>query len=70
MDGESPHSIEYSDLLVRMKPAERAAYLDGIAVSTTPALGSGTNVSADLGVLPKKRVPARLYVTIQLVPKR
>ena len=69
-DGDMPHAIEYSDLLVRMKPDDRAAYLDGIAIGTTPSLGSGTNVPVDPGVLPTKRVPARLYLTVQLVPKR
>lgn len=68
-DGEAPRAIEYSDLLVGMKPEERAAYLDGLAISATPAFGSGTNVSADPGVLPKKRVAARLYLTVKLVPK-
>jgi hypothetical protein len=67
-DGEAPHSIDLADLLLPTTGAERTAFLDQIAINSA-GLGGSMNVKTDAGVLPRKRVPVRLYLTVRLVGK-
>ncbi|HKA07456.1 MAG TPA: hypothetical protein VKD71_09380 [Gemmataceae bacterium] len=68
-DGEQPQSVELADLLISLDAAERTEFLDQLAVNSA-GLGGSKNVKSVPGVLPKKRVPARLYLTVRMVPKK
>jgi hypothetical protein len=67
-DGEVPHAIDLADLLLPITSAERTQFLDQLAINSA-GLGGSMNVKTDAGVLPRKRVPARLYLIVQLVKK-
>jgi hypothetical protein len=68
-DGEQPQSVELADLLIPLDAAERTEFLDQLAVNRA-GLGGSKNVQSVLGVLPKKRVPARLYLTVRMVARK
>jgi hypothetical protein len=67
-DGGNPHAVDVNDLLLDLPPAERDQFLDRLNINAA-GLGGSTNVKSDPGVLPRKRVPACLYLTVRLVPK-
>jgi hypothetical protein len=66
-DGD-PRSVELADVLAPLKPEERNRFLDELGVNTA-GLGGCMNVAADPAPLPRKRVPARLYLTIRIAPE-
>jgi hypothetical protein len=68
VDGETPHGIDLADLLLPATSAERTEFLDRLGVNEF-GLGGSTNVKTDAGVLPRKRVPVRLYLTVRLAAK-
>jgi hypothetical protein len=68
-DGETPQSVDLTDLLQKLKPAERDYFLDHLAYNGT-GIGNGANVVADSAGLPRRRVPALLQFTFRVVEKK
>jgi len=67
-EGDAPQSIDLGDLLIHLSEKDRGQFLDQLGVNRF-GLGGNTNVEADSGYLPRKRVPARLLLTIRIPPK-
>lgn len=67
-EGDAPQSIDLVDLLIHLGEKERGQFLDQLGVKRF-GLGGIINVKADAGYLPRKRVPARLLLTIWIPPK-
>jgi hypothetical protein len=65
---EAPQSIDLGDLVINLGEKDRAQFLDQLGV-VSAGLGGTTNVNADPGYLPRKRVPAKLLLTIRIPPK-
>jgi hypothetical protein len=63
-----PQSVELADLLIRVLPEERERFLDRLGVNDA-GLGGTINVKADAALLPRKRVPAKLLLTIHPLRK-
>jgi len=68
IEDDKPQAIGLSDLLVHLEPRDQVQFLDQIRI-TSAGLGGTTNVRADSGLLPRKRVPARLLLTILIPPE-
>jgi hypothetical protein len=68
-EGDTPQSADLNDLLIHLGPKERAQFLDQLGVNSA-GLGGTTNVHADAGSLPRKRVPALLLLTLRLFPEK
>jgi hypothetical protein len=67
-DGDAPQSIDLGDLLIHLEEKDRRRFLDQLGVISA-GLGGTTNVNADSGFLPRKRVPAKLLLTIRIAPE-
>jgi hypothetical protein len=67
-EGDAPHSVTLSDLLVGLDAKERVRFLDQIGVNNA-GVGGEMNVAADPVLLPRKRVAARLLLTIRIQPE-
>ena len=67
-EGDAPQSIDLGDLLIHLGEKDRRGFLDQLGVKSA-GLGGTTNVNADSGFLPRKRVPARLLLTIRIAPE-
>jgi hypothetical protein len=65
---DAPQSVDLGDLLIRLGARERDRFLDGLGINSV-GLGGDLNVNADVGLLPRRRVPARLLLTIRVVPE-
>jgi hypothetical protein len=64
-EGDTPQSADLTDLLAGLPAAERDRFRDALSVNQY-GVGCGTNVKADAALLPRKRTPALLQLTLRM----
>lgn len=64
-EGDTPQSVDLTDLLAGLPAAERDRFRDQLGVNEY-GVGCGTNVKADAALLPRKRTPALLLLTLRV----